>query len=175
MEPKAPLANCSECPLKDERFVPSLIPEGRPRLAVVGEAPGFQETAYGEPFKGPSGKLLDKVLNHHGFQRKEVLYTNVCLCRPEDNATPPAAAQSACRQRLIHELADSGVQDVVALGGTAVGALVDDPRTITTLRVGPPRYLPELLGVATFKELSRRGTQLTVYEMRMRFQRWSLT
>ena len=139
MEPKAPGAKCSECPLKDERAALSLIPVGVPRLAVVGEAPGFQETMYGEPFKGPSGKLLDKVLNYHGYQRSEVLYTNVCLCRPPDNATPPAAAQAACRQRLMGELRDSGVQDVVALGGTATNALVDDPRTITTLRVGPPK------------------------------------
>jgi uracil-DNA glycosylase family 4 len=139
VEPKAPHAKCDECPLKDERFVPSLIPEGRPLLAVVGEAPGFQETAYKEPFKGPSGKLLDKVLNYVGFERKEVMYTNVVLCRPEDNATPPAAAQAACRGRLIRELTDSAVRDVVALGGTATNALIDDPRTITSLRVGPPK------------------------------------
>jgi uracil-DNA glycosylase family 4 len=120
-------------------MAPSLIPVGVPRLAVVGEAPGFQETIYGEPFKGPSGKLLDKVLDYHGFARKEVLYTNVCLCRPPDNATPPAAAQAACRGRLIRELDESGVSTVVALGGTATNSLVDDPRTITTLRVGPPK------------------------------------
>jgi uracil-DNA glycosylase family 4 len=139
VEPKAPGAKCQECPLKDERAAPSLIPVGVPRLAVVGEAPGFQETVYGEPFKGPSGKLLDRVLNYHGFERKEVLYTNVCLCRPPDNATPPATAQAACRDRLFLELGNSGVRDVVALGGAAVGALVDDPRSITALRVGPPK------------------------------------
>lgn len=120
-------------------MAPTLFPLGRPRLAVVGEAPGFQETAYKEPFKGPSGKLLDRVLNYYGFARSEVLYTNVCLCRPEDNATPPKAAQDACRGRLLGELDASGVRDVVALGGTAVNALVDDPRTITSLRVGPPK------------------------------------
>lgn len=139
MEPKAPGAECSSCPLRDERAAPSLIPVGVPRLAVVGEAPGFQETVYGEPFKGPSGKLLDKVLSYHGFEREEVLYTNVCLCRPPDNATPPAAAQVACRGRLAHELAESGVRTVVALGGTAAANLVDDPRTITSLRIGPPK------------------------------------
>lgn len=139
MEPKAPGADCLHCPLKDERMAPSLFPEGRPALAVVGEAPGFQETVYGEPFKGPSGKLLDKVLNYIGLERKEVLYTNVCLCRPPDNANPPAAAQVACRGRLLAELDASGVHTVVALGGTAAGALVDDPRTITSLRVGPPK------------------------------------
>src|SRR5690349_1577809 len=109
VEPKAPGANCSECPLRDERMAPSLIPEGRPRLAVVGEAPGFQETVFKEPFRGPSGKLLDRVLEYYGYSRKEVLYTNVCLCRPPDNATPPAAAQAACRGRLVRELADSEV------------------------------------------------------------------
>jgi uracil-DNA glycosylase family 4 len=139
VEPKAPLANCDACPLKDEKAAPSLIPVGVPRLAVVGEAPGFQETIYGEPFKGPSGKLLDKVLDYYGYARQEVLYTNVCLCRPPDNANPPAAAQAACRPRLIDELAKSGVATVVALGGTATNALVDDPRAITSLRVGPPK------------------------------------
>jgi DNA polymerase-1 len=44
------------------------------------------------------------------------------------------------------ELAASGVQDVVALGGTAVGALVDDPRSITALRVGPPKLPTRALG-----------------------------
>lgn len=139
MVEKAPGARCSECPLKDERMAPSLIPEGRPRLAVVGEAPGWQETVYGEPFKGPSGKLLDEVLKYYGYQRNEVLYTNVCLCRPPDNANPPAAAQAACRPRLVRELADAEVRDVVTLGGTATNALIDDPRTITSLRVGPPK------------------------------------
>src|SRR4051812_12837384 len=120
-------------------MAPSLIPVGVPRLAVVGEAPGFQETIYGVPFKGPSGKLLDKVLEYHGYKREEVLYTNVCLCRPPDNANPPAAAQAACHERLMGELSRSGVRTVVALGGTATSALVDDPRTITSLRVGPPK------------------------------------
>lgn len=139
MEPKAPGADCARCPLKDEKMAPSLIPVGVPLLAVVGEAPGFQETVYGEPFRGPSGQLLDKVLEYHGFRRNEVLYTNVCLCRPPDNANPPAAAQAACRERLMGELSRSGVRTVVALGGTATSALVDDPRTITSLRVGPPK------------------------------------
>lgn len=135
------LANCEKCPLFDDKratFVPSKIPIS-PRLAVVGEAPGQQEARRGEPFVGPSGKLLDLVLNHEGYSREEVLYTNVTLCRPRDNATPPKAAIDSCRPRLLDELRSSSVADVVALGGTAASALVDDPRTITKLRVGPPK------------------------------------
>lgn len=88
---------------------------------------------------GPSGKLLNQVLAHHGYQRNEVMLTNVCLCRPKDNATPTKAAIAACRPRLLNELRRSGAADVVALGGTAADALVDDPRTITKLRIGPAK------------------------------------
>lgn len=88
---------------------------------------------------GPSGKLLNQVLGHHGYKRNEVMFTNVCLCRPEGNATPPKAAIAACRERLHQEIGEVGVSDVVALGGTAAEALVEDTRTITKLRVGPPK------------------------------------
>lgn len=145
MKAEALGADCSNCPLRDAPFVPSKHPQGRElisgerRIAVVGEAPGFYEATRGVPFTGPSGKLLDAVLKHHGIKRSEVLLTNVCLCRPADNATPPKAAQVACRGRLANELSEWGATDVIALGGTASTLLVDDPGTITTLRVGPPK------------------------------------
>ena len=136
---KHPLASCETCPLRESGvFVPSEIPSN-PRLIVVGEAPGAYEAKRGRPFIGPSGQLLDQVLAHHGYQRDEVMFTNVCLCRPENNTTPSRGAVAACRPRLLDELRASGVADVVALGGTAADALVDDTRTITKLRVGPAK------------------------------------
>src|SRR5688572_421252 len=131
-----PEAECERCPLfnPSTKYVPSLVRED-PKLIVVGEAPGYYEATYGQPFKGPSGKLLDKVLNHYGYKREEVTYTNVVSCRPEDNATPPAAAISACRGRLLSELRDVGSGDLLALGGTASSATVDSNRTISTVRV----------------------------------------
>lgn len=61
-------------------------------------------------------------------------------CRPEDNATPPKAAINACRKRLHYELSlGPGTGDLLVLGGTASQALVDDARTISTVRVGPPK------------------------------------
>lgn len=138
-ERKHALANCEVCPLRESGiFVPSEIPNN-PRLIVVGEAPGGYEAKKGRPFVGPSGQLLDQVLQHHGYRRDEVMFTNVCLCRPENNATPPKAAAAACRERLYAEIGAAEVGDVVALGGTAAEALVADQRTITKLRVGPPK------------------------------------
>jgi len=139
-------ADCSHCPLRDGAYVPSQHPQGvrervdgERRLVVVGEAPGFYEGTYGRPFTGPSGKLLDAVLKHHGIKRSEVLLTNACLCRPENNATPPRSAIVACKNRLAREIREFETTDIVALGGTAGTLLVDDPGTITTLRVGPPK------------------------------------
>lgn len=135
-----PLAECEKCPLNhpENAFVPSKIPEA-PTVAMVGEAPGYQEAQRGRPFVGPPGKLLNTVLRNYKYQPQEVMYANAVLCRPPGNATPPKAAVAACRKRLIHELAESGVTSVVALGGTAASVLIDDQRGITSLRVGPPK------------------------------------
>lgn len=152
-ERKHPLANCESCPLYEgTKYVPSEM-HSSPRLAVIGEAPGFYETAQGKPFKGPSGQLLDQVLTHHGYTRNQVMYTNVVSCRPPENATPPKAAIQACRPRLLAELQASGSQDVLALGATATAATLDSPRTISTERVGPAKQPSKALLEAGVKRV----------------------
>ncbi len=112
-------------------------------MVVVGEAPGFYEAQYGKPFVGPSGKLLNQVLRHHGYKKEETLYTNAVSCRPKDNATPNRAAINACRERLGSEIADSDATDVIALGGPAASVLVrgSGNNGITKLRVGLPKAI----------------------------------
>ena len=46
-------------------------------LLIVGKAPGDAEVAHGEPFTGPSGRLLDKLLAHQGIVRAACMMTNV--------------------------------------------------------------------------------------------------
>jgi uracil-DNA glycosylase family 4 len=149
---KHPLAKCEDCPLAGRagQFVPSSGPQ-KAELAFVGEAPGAQEARKGVPFTGPSGKLLDSVNKHHGINREEVFLTNACLCRPSDNSTPPPAAISACRERLVSELANRGVSTVVALGNSACQSLLG-VSGVTKLRVGPGRtsdYLPGVRVIPT--------------------------
>src|SRR5687767_6545018 len=138
-ERKHPLAKCEECPLRDDGvFVPTAFPKGSSNgIAVVGEAPGFYESAYKEPFRGPSGKLLDKVLDYHGIKRDETLLTNACLCRPEGNATPEATAIAACRPRLAAEL--EGTEKVLTLGNTASRVVLNTTAGVQSLRIGPAR------------------------------------
>jgi uracil-DNA glycosylase family 4 len=150
---KHPLANCGQCPFEKAPFVPTQNPQPRAKLAVIGEAPGAYEAAKGIPFTGPSGRLLDQVLSHHGYERSEVMVTNVCLCRPQNNDDPPKAAIAACKPRLDAELAHSGVDRILAVGGTAASALIDPKKKISSLRVGPPKpYIenPEIKVVASW-------------------------
>lgn len=131
--------------------MPSTIPDKGAKLAFVGEAPGLQEARSGRPFSGPGGELLNNVMRHHRIVRKDVVLTNACLCRPPDNATPPASAVAACKPRLIGELEASGVETAVALGNTAAQALTG--RTgVTKLRIGsgqPSNFDPDLRVVST--------------------------
>src|SRR5215468_775979 len=55
------------------------------KLAVIGEAPGADEEAYGRPFIGASGRLLDTILNGVGILRQGCLVGNICQHRPPGN------------------------------------------------------------------------------------------
>lgn len=136
---KHPLAKCEECPLYLEPGpVLGIGPEGAVRVAVVGEAPGFQEATVGRPFVGPSGQVLNEVLRNNEIDRKGVFVTNAVACRPPKNATPPPEAIEACKPRLMAEIAEHAPEYIVAAG--AVGARAMGLKgAMKNLRVGPPR------------------------------------
>lgn len=64
--------------------------EGNPDAEIffIGEAPGYHESLQGRPFVGPAGKLLDELLEKHGWQREEVFIGNVLHWRPPNNRDP---------------------------------------------------------------------------------------
>lgn len=127
--------------------VPAERPQGgKALLAIVGEAPGFDETISGKPFSGPSGRLLNKLLFRAGVSRKDCLVTNVfdfmlpenditavCGGKPDGEGTlavPVAPGKYVKREigeaqlaRLAGELESVRPAVVLALGGTALWAL----------------------------------------------------
>jgi uracil-DNA glycosylase family 4 len=117
-------------------------------VAIIGEAPGFQETQKGIPFTGPSGQLLDAVLRQHSIDKRTVWLSNACLCRPPDNRTPTPSEVRACAPRLQAELQDLRPTHVVTLGATASQVVLGASEPITRLRVGPPRPGPAWLSGA---------------------------
>ncbi len=69
-------------PPRIEPYWPASLPC---EIAIVGEAPGYEEARTGKPFIGESGKLLDKLLESQGIERTSCLVTNVFLERPPHN------------------------------------------------------------------------------------------
>lgn len=123
---KYPGANCDQCPLKDQPFVaPYNIAHGE--ILFIGEAPGNLEAIEGVPFIGPSGQLLDKVIERVGRDPLRVAKTNACLCKPprqpDGSVTPPQAALEACSGALETVLAEYPGNVVVSLGAVPTAVL----------------------------------------------------
>lgn len=116
--PKAPYAKCHDCPLRNKAFVPTYVPT-KGDIAVIGEAPGYNETLKGQPFVGQSGRLLKLALHREGVDYDEVWRGNVVACRPPNNRTPTKLEVACCAPRLIVELEDFGGNTVVPVGQTA--------------------------------------------------------
>ncbi|MFB6118885.1 uracil-DNA glycosylase family protein [Halosegnis sp.] len=85
-------------------------------LVFVGEAPGANEDAEGEPFVGRSGDVLDAALRKAGLARADVRITNCVRCRPPDNRDPHVAELDNCREFLATELQRLDPSLVVTLG-----------------------------------------------------------
>src|SRR3982751_2980048 len=117
LKSKAPGARCWECPLMNEPCVPTSGPENA-KVAVVSRSPGYYEAKKGQAFSGPSGKVLDHLLNENGVKREETLLTNVVLCTTK---APPLAAVKACSPRLQSEL--DSADTIIAAGSEAAKAI----------------------------------------------------
>jgi len=113
-----PEKDCSRCSLSVFR-TKIVMPDGdlNSNVVLVGEAPGENEDLTGRPFVGRSGKLLERIMNEEGIERKDVMITNTVKCRPPGNRDPTKEEMDACRPFLEHEL--KGRKVVVGLGRSA--------------------------------------------------------
>lgn len=83
------VAPCTKCELAKAR-TQTVFSRGNPdaELMFVGEGPGADEDAQGEPFVGKAGQLLDKMIVGMGYARDDVYIANIVKCRPPGNRTP---------------------------------------------------------------------------------------
>ncbi len=130
------LGDCTRCPLHSGRSnIVFGVGDPRAALVIVGEAPGFHEDRQGEPFVGPAGQMLDRMLvNVLGLQREQVYIMNVLKCRPPDNRDPEAPEVQACRPFFDAQLNVIRPRAILALGRFATQSLLDTPRGIMGLR-----------------------------------------
>ena len=105
-----------------------------PDICFVGEAPGADEDASGEPFVGRAGQLLNKIIVAMGFQREEVYICNTIKCRPPNNRTPTAEERHNCRDYFDQQLALVRPKFIVCLGATASQNVLNSTLGIGKLR-----------------------------------------
>ena len=127
---------CRRCGLAETRQQ-VVVGRGNPnaRLLLVGEAPGAEEEACGQPFVGRSGRLLEAMLAAADLSSEQDLYiANVIKCRPPGNRKPSRAEIEACRPWLERQIALVRPQLVLLVGATAMEALLGIRGGITRLR-----------------------------------------
>lgn len=129
---------CQRCPLAWER-TNSVFGTGnttKPKVAFVGEAPGYYEDQQGEPFVGPSGKLLNRMLDAMRLRRRDIYICNTICCRPPGNRKPEPKELQACRPYLEGQLDAIQPGVIVALGASAIQALLGVKKSMHELREG---------------------------------------
>lgn len=101
-------------------------------IVFIGEAPGAEEEKMREPFVGPAGQLLTKIIQAMGLRRNEVYITNICKFRPKiddgrfqgsKNRAPSVGEMLSCQQFVLAELEIIKPKVIVALGSTAATGL----------------------------------------------------
>jgi DNA polymerase len=129
------VASCRRCVLAGSRAC-TVFGEGspRPRLVVVGEAPGAEEDRTGRPFVGRAGQLLTRMLEAIGLARAEVYICNLLKCRPPGNRNPRPDEVAACKPFLREQLRLLDAPLILALGSPATRELLQTRRGITSLR-----------------------------------------
>lgn len=93
----------------------------KPKLVLIGEAPGETEDETGIPFTGRSGEILDECLHAAGLSRQDVEIKNAVRCRPENNRDPKKKELEACRTKFLQGEIEA-LKDVtwVLLGAVAI-------------------------------------------------------
>lgn len=142
---RAAVKTCERCKLCSTRTntVFGVGPENA-TLMVVGEGPGADEDAQGEPFVGRAGKLLDEMLAAIGRSRRDsVFIANVVKCRPPGNRDPEVDEVEACRPFLEQQIRLVKPQLILGLGRIAAQRLLATDQPLTKLRGPIHAYGPE--------------------------------
>lgn len=134
-EVEAYVAETVLIPLDDLRTNP-VFGVGSPTadLMVIGEAPGADEDAQGEPFVGRAGQLLDKILDAIGFARQDVYIANILKSRPPNNRDPLPAEVEAHVPILYKQIALIQPKLILCVGKTSGTTLLEQQTTLGALR-----------------------------------------
>lgn len=133
---KQRVAACVRCPELASSRHQTVFGVGNPeaRFLFIGEAPGADEDAQGEPFVGAAGQLLNKIVAACGLKREEIYICNILRCRPPGNRKPLPTEAGNCREYLDAQIAIIDPEFIVCWGATAAQNLMGTEESIGRLR-----------------------------------------
>jgi len=129
------VADCRACGLCEQRQQAVLgVGDVAADWLFIGEGPGSEEDARGEPFVGSAGKLLDAMLAAIDLKRgADVYIANAVKCRPPNNRTPEAGEMATCAPYLQRQIALLQPKLIVLLGRAAMQAVLRDEAGASSL------------------------------------------
>jgi uracil-DNA glycosylase len=130
--------NCKLCSAR--RSLVFGVGSEHPRLLFIGEGPGADEDAQGEPFVGRAGQLLTGLIRALGLVRDDVYITNVVKCRPPGNRNPEPDEVASCRPILQRQIELLDPRLIVCLGNVPLKVLKPAAAGITRERGTPFTY-----------------------------------
>ncbi len=135
-ELKVMVRDCTDCRLRAGCTQTVFgVGDEKAEWLFIGEGPGADEDAKGEPFVGQAGKLLDNMLLAIKLKRGNNVYiANIVKCRPPNNRTPEADEIATCIPYLHRQIALIQPKIIVALGKTAATSLLGRDATLGSLR-----------------------------------------
>ena len=133
---------CTQCPnlVSSRKNVVFGVGNEAADIMFVGEAPGADEDAAGEPFVGKAGQLLTKIIETMDLARDQVYIANILKCRPDTpgkrygNRPPTSDEMATCSPWLHRQIEFIQPKIIVALGKTAVEGLLEQQVAITRFR-----------------------------------------
>jgi uracil-DNA glycosylase family 4 len=130
------VAACTRCQELARHRTQTVFGAGDPhsRLVFLGEAPGYDEDAQGEPFVGAAGQLLNRIIQACTLRREEVYILNILKCHPPGNRNPLAGEAANCREYLDRQLAIIRPEFICCLGAVAAQNLLETTAPIGRLR-----------------------------------------
>src|ERR1017187_6477631 len=133
---RADLGDCTRCVLHKQGRKQIVFGVGDPAtdLMFVGEGPGADEDAKGEPFVGRAGQLLNNMIKAMGIEREQVYIANIVKCRPPGNRQPERDECETCSPFLMRQIAAIKPKALVALGATAAKNLLAINAPMSELR-----------------------------------------
>jgi DNA polymerase len=130
------VAQCVRCQELATTRKQTVFGVGNPeaKLLFVGEAPGADEDAQGEPFVGRAGQLLNDIIKACRMKREDVYICNILRCRPPGNRVPSLEEAENCREYLDAQIAIVNPDYIVCWGSTAAKNLLGSEDSIGKMR-----------------------------------------